>query len=253
MKTMNEQQGETLPVWDIGIRLFHWTLVTLFIVSYLSGDQHDLHTWSGYAVIGLLGFRLFWGFFGSRHARFADFLYPPRAVWQYLAGLLRRKPPHYAGHNPAGGWMVFLLLTTLLAVCYSGLEALADEGDGPLAKIHIELIAPAYAHGGETHASPTVKQPEQTAPDNAPVQQGVEVIQAAPAVVLPAPVAETPAGDEKFWSALHHQLVNVMLWLIAVHITGVIVSSILHRENLVAAMLHGRKQVNTEAAATERK
>lgn len=239
---MKELNTDTIAVWDIGIRIFHWSMVGLFTLSYFSSDQHELHTWSGYAVLVLLGFRLIWGFVGTRHARFSDFLYPPRAVWNYLSGLLRADPPHYTGHNPAGGWMVFAILFTLTLVCYSGLEALAEEGDGPLANVEIALIPSAYAHGGETHEKvPSAENRQRGTPQSTRGKQVEEINEPARD---DAPEDRFQDHEESFWSEVHHQLVNLLLLLIALHIIGVLVSSRLHRENLVAAMLHGRKPVN---------
>jgi cytochrome b len=238
---MRELNTDTMAVWDIGIRIFHWSMVCLFTLSYFSGEQHDLHTWSGYAVLALLGFRLIWGFFGTRHARFTDFLYSPRVVWNYLSGLLRADPPHYAGHNPAGGWMVLAILFTLTLICYSGLEALAEEGDGPLANIEIELISSAYAHGGETHEKvPAAENRQRVNTPSTQGKQAQEVNKPTPDNTA-APVAKFQDHEESFWSELHRQLVNFSLLLISLHIIGVLISSLLHRENLVAAMFHGRK------------
>jgi len=244
-------------VWDLGVRLFHWGLVATFIVAYLSGEQHELHTWAGYTLIALLAFRLVWGFAGSRHARFGDFLRPPGEVWRYLAGLVRGRPPHYRGHNPAGGWMIALMLTTLTLIAYSGLQALALEGEGPFAHLELRLVSTAHAHGGERHGSKEATMspaPQGTPP--APAGSG------ATSPPLPA-TATQPIGadgrglasladraphptdaemaEENFWSWLHHNLVNLMLLLIALHLLGVIVSSLLHRENLVRAMVTGHK------------
>lgn len=100
-----------VKVWDIGVRLFHWSLVVLFAVAYVTGEMEgSAHAAAGYAVLALLLFRLAWGLVGTRHARFADFVYGPVATWRYAKALLARRPPHYLGHNPLGGWMVVALL-----------------------------------------------------------------------------------------------------------------------------------------------
>jgi cytochrome b len=79
---------ERVKVWDIGVRLFHWTLVVLFTVAYLSGDDEDmLHIYAGYGVIALIAFRILWGVVGTRHARFADFVYGPKATMDYARSL----------------------------------------------------------------------------------------------------------------------------------------------------------------------
>ena len=205
------QNGATIKVWDIGVRLFHWGLVALFVFAYISGEgeTESLHAWAGYVILGLLAFRLLWGFVGSRHARFSDFIYSPGEVIAYLKGLLTSRPKHYLGHNPAGGLMVIALLATLFVVSWTGLMAYGVEGKGPLAAApQISLVATAQADGWEYEEHEGRK----------------------------------GGGEEdEFWEELHEGSVNFMLLLIVLHLTGVAVSSLLHRENLVRAMITGRK------------
>ena len=112
-------------VWDLPVRIVHWLLVVGIAGSYVT---HKLgvayfryHLWFGYLVVVLAAFRILWGFFGTRHARFTNFLRGPRATLVYLFAMLRGKAPHTAGHNPPGGWMVILLLMLLLAQGITGL------------------------------------------------------------------------------------------------------------------------------------
>lgn len=122
-------------VWDPLVRSFHWGLVVVFSVSCATQEQHyDLHIASGYAVLALVLVRILWGFTGTRHARFADFVHGPRVVWRYVTALARRRAPPCVGHNPAGGWMIAAMLVTLLEITLSGvaLEA-AENRSGPLA------------------------------------------------------------------------------------------------------------------------
>jgi cytochrome b len=122
-----------IPVWDLPVRLFHWALVGLLGFSWWSGESHEMewHRWSGYAILGLLVFRIFWGFAGGRTARFAQFVRGPRAVIAYLRTGAHGEP----GHNPAGGWSVIALLALLLAMVVAGLFAVDVDGfeSGPLA------------------------------------------------------------------------------------------------------------------------
>jgi cytochrome b len=121
-------------VWDPLVRVFHWSLVATFAIAWLSGDEESLvHAYAGYVIIGLLAFRLLWGFIGSRYARFSDFLYSPRRTLQYLKSLRTGTPEAFLGHNPAGGWMIVLLLVSLALASYTGLKAYGVEGHGPLA------------------------------------------------------------------------------------------------------------------------
>lgn len=129
-----------LRVWDVPVRLFHWTLVILIGVSWatveIGGNAMTYHMWSGYAILTLILFRIVWGFLGSHHARFADFLYGPKRTIEYVKGLVRLAPPPYAGHNPLGGWSVILLLACVLTQAVTGLFANDDiMTEGPLAKL----------------------------------------------------------------------------------------------------------------------
>jgi cytochrome b len=200
---------ERVKVWDIGVRLFHWTLVVLFTVAYLSGDDEDmLHIYAGYGVIALIAFRILWGVVGTRHARFADFVYGPKATMDYARSLFSGKPIHYLGHNPLGGWMVIALLLSLAGACWSGLEAYAAEGHGPLAHQESIFIQSALAHGDEDGA-----------------ENGRE------------------NGGDEFWEEAHEVLANLSLLLVFLHIAGVAVASVVHRENLVKAMIKGYKNI----------
>jgi len=204
------RDAQEIKVWDIAIRMFHWSLVIFFFITYLSGEDEDslLHIYAGYVVCGLILFRVVWGFIGTRYARFWNFIYGPATTLAYLKSLLTKNPVHYLGHNPAGGWMVILLLVCLFAVSWSGLELYASEDKGPLAGLNVTVINTAYAHG-----------------DNDDEGHGSR---------------ERSEGD-KFWSEFHEVLANFTLFLVAVHILGVIVSSILHRENLLRAIISGNK------------
>src|SRR5258708_26289742 len=93
----------------------------------------DWHVLAGYVALGLLVFRVAWGFAGTAHARFASFAAGPREVMRYLRGLAERKPPHFVGHNPAGGWSIFVMLALGIAIGISGIVALgAMYGYGPI-------------------------------------------------------------------------------------------------------------------------
>lgn len=131
---MQTTQQNTIKVWDPLIRIFHWSLVLLFITSYLSGDEWDtLHIYSGYAISGLLAFRLLWGIIGTRYARFSEFVRGPAEIKAYLKSLLRGNAKAYTGHNPAGGAMIIALLLMLMGTVLSGMALLASDGQGPLA------------------------------------------------------------------------------------------------------------------------
>lgn len=107
------------PLWDWPTRLFHWSLVLLLPLAWWTAEegQMERHQWVGYSVIVLVLFRICWGFVGSPHSRFRDFLRGPGIVLGYIRGRVAPGP----GHNPLGGWSVMVLLTLLLVQAGSGL------------------------------------------------------------------------------------------------------------------------------------
>ncbi len=122
---MATKSGQKIRVWDLPVRLFHWALVILMVVSYFTGrwggDWMKFHFWSGYAILTLILFRIAWGFVGSTTARFSDFVKGPGAAFAHLRELFGRHGPHDAGHNPMGGAMVVVLLFAVLAQAATGL------------------------------------------------------------------------------------------------------------------------------------
>lgn len=111
-----------VPVWDAFIRFFHWSLVLSFILLWASADDYDsLHAKAGYFMLALIMLRVVWGLIGSRYARFSQFIYRPGRVLQYVGQLIAGRAQHYMGHNPAGGWMVILLLLSLVFTSLTGI------------------------------------------------------------------------------------------------------------------------------------
>ncbi|HVC61516.1 MAG TPA: cytochrome b/b6 domain-containing protein [Acetobacteraceae bacterium] len=137
-------QGNAAVVWDLPTRLFHWLAVALVAAAYATWRLNwmDWHALAGDALLALLLFRLAWGFVGSDTARFARFLASPRAAAHHLARLFRREPDTQVGHNPAGGWMVLLMLVLLLGQTLTGIVVNNDVADaGPLTDIMPAPIA----------------------------------------------------------------------------------------------------------------
>jgi cytochrome b len=139
-------------VWDAPTRLFHWLVAALVAAAYATWRLNwmDWHGRIGDALLALLLFRLLWGFFGSETARFSRFLASPGTVMQHMRTLLRREPDRQVGHNPAGGWVVALLLALLLAETLTGLYVANDVADeGPLTEFVPARVADAIsaAHG----------------------------------------------------------------------------------------------------------
>ena len=114
-------------VWDLPLRLFHWLFAASIVASYITGmvgfDWMQYHFYLGYFMIGLLVFRVIWGFIGPRHARFGSFLAKPAAVWAYAQRLFDADSRPSVGHNPLGGLMVILMLLLVLVQVSTGLFA----------------------------------------------------------------------------------------------------------------------------------
>lgn len=163
-------------VWDLPTRVFHWSLAVCFAGAWLTSDserQQLLHLLFGYSLFGLVAFRLVWGLVGSRYARFSEFLRGPGATWRYLTSMMRGKPAHHVGHNPAGAVAIWLLLGLGLATAGVGVAMVAGGGEA------LEDV--------------------------------------------------------------HEALATAMLVVVGLHLLGVAVGSVLHRENLPRAMVTGRK------------
>jgi cytochrome b len=179
--TATQEGGAGAPmvrVWDPFVRIFHWSLVALFIIAFVTGDEiEQLHIAAGYAIAVLVALRIVWGFIGPRHARFSDFVRGPAATLDHLRQSVRGRAPRFLGHNPAGGLMTVALLGMLVAISVTGVMLTSDA----------------------------------------------------------------------FWGAqwvedLHEGLVYLTLGLIALHVAGVVLASYEHGENLVKAMITGRKR-----------
>ena len=128
---MNERP---LPVWDLPVRVFHWSLAVLVVaaVTSVSLGAMEVHECCGLSILVLVAARIVWGFMGGTHARFTSFVRGPRAVLEYLRG--PREPGE--GHNPAGGWSVLAMLALLLVQAGSGLFNEDDVAfSGPLAHL----------------------------------------------------------------------------------------------------------------------
>lgn len=142
-----------VAVWDLPTRLFHWGLVLLVTVAIVSAklDRMAVHMLAGETILALLLFRLAWGVVGSQTARFSDFVKGPRAVLDYVVGLVRTGKPDPAshavlGHSPMGGLMVLLLLAALTTQAVSGLFTSDDIlVDGPLVPIAASATVKAYS------------------------------------------------------------------------------------------------------------
>lgn len=173
--------NQRILIWDTPTRVFHWLQVISFVGAYLTAESErnrDIHLAFGYILLGLIVFRLLWGFIGTRYARFSSFLFNPGEIIAYLLSLFKNQPKHYLGHNPAGSVSVWLLLALGLFICVTGVMALQDDASDTVIKMH-----------------------------------GVAT--------------------------------DIMLVVILLHLLGVLMSSIMHRENLARSMVTGFKFAET--------
>lgn len=126
-------------VWDLPVRLVHWSFVILIPVLWLSAENGklDLHRTVGLVILGLVVFRVLWGFFGSSTARFSGFVRGPAAIRDYLAGVRNGTGAPVVGHNPLGALSVLALLGALALQLGLGLIAKDEDGlyPGPLSHL----------------------------------------------------------------------------------------------------------------------
>lgn len=172
----------SILVWDVPTRVFHWLLVLSFSGAYLTAESEryrDIHVVLGYTLLGLIAFRLLWGFFGTRYAQFRSFLFKSGEIVAYMLSLLKGKPAHYIGHNPLGSVSIWLLLGLGILSGVSGVLLFEDIGGEALEELH-EVVS------------------------------------------------------------------NAMLAIVLIHIAGVVVSSLMHRENLVRSMVTGFKSAEPD-------
>ncbi len=190
---MVKRKDEYIKVWDILVRVFHWSLVLFFVVAYVTeGEWIVIHSYAGYTIFLLVTFRIIWGVIGSFNARFSNFVVSPKKAVKYLKEELSGDAKHYLGHNPAGGLMIVALIISLLVTVITGASIIATEGDGPLATTFIASLS------GE------------------------------------------------LLEEIHEFFTTVILFLVVLHIGGVIFSSFLQEENLVKAMFTGKKPKKRE-------
>ena len=183
-----------IKIWDPFVRIFHWTLVLSFFIAYITEEDFlGIHTFAGYTVLALLSLRIIWGFIGTRHARFSDFVYSPKTIKQFVLDTLSFKAKRYLGHNPAGGAMIILLIISLLATSLTGIAIYGiEEQAGPLASWYT--------------------------------------------------LHDTFWGEA--FEEIHEFFANFTVLLVLIHISGVIFESLVHKENLVKAMIDGNKRVD---------
>lgn len=121
---MNTPKSEqTILVWDLPVRVFHWLLVICFAGAWLTSESERLqmiHYAFGYTACFLVLCRLVWGLVGTRYARFTQFLKSPKAVLEHFMAMLRGHPHEDVGHNPAGGLVMLALMLLILLIGFTG-------------------------------------------------------------------------------------------------------------------------------------
>ena len=166
-----------VKVWDLFVRVFHWSLVVAFFGAYFIEGGDTAHEVLGYTALGLVTTRIVWGFIGTKYARFTQFVPPPRRLFAYVREAIQRREARVIGHNPAGAIMILALICAVIATSATGWMLTTD----------------AY--------------------------WGDELI-----------------GD------LHKLIANATVALVGLHVAGAIYESVRHRENLIFAMITGRKR-----------
>ena len=144
MPSGSPARGDSVKVWDIPLRLFHWLLVAAITLAFLSSEEDSAlapwHVPIGWSIAVLLTFRLAWGFVGGEHARFAQFV-RPSALAAHLKGLLQGRPEVTLGHNALGAISVVLLLGLIAATVWSGAVGMDEEVHELIAYALLALVA----------------------------------------------------------------------------------------------------------------
>jgi cytochrome b len=148
VRSAAEVDQKAILVWDLPVRVGHWLMAAGFAVAWLTGESEEwrlVHVFAGGTVVAVALFRLIWGFLGSRHARFSEFVKAPRAAVDYLKSLLGGEPQHFTGHNPAGGWAIVLLLGLALLTGLSGWLTYQEVAGDWLGELHEGIAATMLA------------------------------------------------------------------------------------------------------------
>ncbi|GAB1256822.1 cytochrome b/b6 domain-containing protein [Aurantivibrio plasticivorans] len=188
-----ENEVNSKTVWDFPTRFFHWSVVSLFLLSWWSieYDRVDIHHLSGYLLLALLLFRITWGFVGSTTSRFSNFIHRPSTVLNYCKRLLVKDAGDTVGHNPLGGLSVIAMIALLLAQIILGL--FIEDVDG----------------------------------------------------LAPGPLSHLVDYSTNRWAAETHEvLFDVLLGVIALHISAISFYLLYKKRNLISPMITGKMKLN---------
>jgi len=121
-----------LPVWDIWVRLFHWSLAVAIIFQWYNGETghlfFDWHKQVGEFVLALIAFRILWGLWGTSNARLSSLIQHPKSALVHFKSLFQRKVHQERGHNAAGGWAIIFMLLLIGTQAVTGIF-IADEDE----------------------------------------------------------------------------------------------------------------------------
>ena len=223
MSSPTTDASRQVRVWDPWIRLSHWLLAGAFFLAYFVVEEPlAVHVWAGYLIGALILIRIVWGLIGTRYARFSDFVPTPGRLKRYLGDLVRGRERHYLGHNPAAGAMVVLLLVALTGTVVTGLMVYgAEEKAGPLAGWY--AAAPADPAAGPS-LIPTARADEQFGERG---EAGEE---------------DEGEHEEETLEEVHEFFANFTLFLVILHVGGVVFTSLRERQNLAGSMVTGCKR-----------
>jgi cytochrome b len=115
-------------VWDLPLRVFHWLFVATIFGSWFTIEQGYIenHMLLGYFALSLVIFRILWGFFGTKHSKFIEFIPTPKKLINYILAVKQGKSPYVPGHNPLGSLMVIVMI---LLVCLQAISGLFIDDD----------------------------------------------------------------------------------------------------------------------------
>lgn len=200
-----------IRVWDPVVRMFHWGLAACFALAWLTAEEvQPVHELLGYTAAALVALRVVWGFVGSHYARFAQFVRGPGTVMAYLKDMLANRERRYLGHNPAGAAMILALLLSMAGTAWTGWMMAEPQRVAMLPT----FVAPAYADDDEGDGDGDGEAGEH----------------------------DGRGESEGALKDVHEALATLMLMLVALHIGGVILASVRHRENRARAMVTGLKR-----------
>jgi len=180
---------KAISLWDLPTRLFHWLLLLAvsgsLITVNLGGTWMLWHERFGLTIVGLISFRLAWGFVGSTYARFWQFMPGPASVSAYLKGNWQG-----LGHNPLGALSVLAMLGLLGFQAVTGLFA-------------------------------------------------------TDAIAFNGPLYRAVSSDWNDTITSWHKLTEWFIYgLIGLHVASVFFYALVKKDNLIAPMVSGRKQVS---------